>query len=160
MSPIPGNTSSQGKIPSTLTIGTATSGNASASVAFTASSYIGKGTISYTATSSPGNITGTSASSPISITGLSNGTAYTFTVSGITNYGISSDSSGSSNSVTPVAPPPSFPPSFPPDFTPSFPPNFPCSGYYQSCSQYCTSDNGLQYCVLVDSCGNVVGCDD
>jgi hypothetical protein len=95
-----------GMQPSTPTIGTATDGGTgtSVSVAFTASSYIGKGTITYTATSSPGGFTGTSATSPISVTGLTAGTAYTFTVTGTTNYGVSSFASASSNSVTPVAP--------------------------------------------------------
>ena len=92
--------------PSTPTIGTATDGGTgtSANVAFTASSYIGKGTITYTATSSPGGLTGTSATSPISVTGLTTGTAYTFTVTGTTNYGVTSLTSGSSNSVTPANP--------------------------------------------------------
>jgi hypothetical protein len=92
--------------PSTPTIGTATDGGTgtSANVAFTASSYIGKGTITYTATSSPGGFTGTGSSSPISVTGLTTGTAYTFTVVGTTNYGVSSLTSGASNSVTPVSP--------------------------------------------------------
>ena len=94
--------------PSTPTIGTATDGGTgtSANVAFTASSYIGKGTITYTATSSPGGLTGTSATSPISVTGLTTGTAYTFTVVGTTNYGVSSLTSGSSNSITPANPDP------------------------------------------------------
>jgi hypothetical protein len=88
--------------PSTPTIGTATAGDTTASVAFTPSTYIGKGTITYTATSSPGGFTGTASSSPITVTGLSNGTAYTFTVTGTTNYGVTSLASGSSNSVTPA----------------------------------------------------------
>jgi hypothetical protein len=88
--------------PSTPTIGTATAGDASASVAFTASSYIGKGTITYTATSSPGGLTATGASSPLTVSGLSNGTAYTFTVVGNTNYGVASLASAASNSVTPA----------------------------------------------------------
>jgi hypothetical protein len=89
--------------PSTPTIGTATAGDTTASVAFTASSYIGKGTITYTATSSPGGFTGTGSSSPITVSGLTNGTAYTFTVTGTTNYGVSSAVSASSNSITPAA---------------------------------------------------------
>jgi hypothetical protein len=93
-----------GMQPSAPTIGTATAGDASASVAFTASSYIGKGTITYTATSSPGGFTGTGASSPITVSGLTNGTAYTFTVVGNTNYGVASVASAASNSVSPVAP--------------------------------------------------------
>jgi hypothetical protein len=103
--PIIGNSSSGGKKPTAPTIGSASSGNAQAAVNFTASSYIGKGTISYTATSSPGSITGTGSSSPISVTGLSNGTAYTFTVFGTTNYGVVSNTTSASNSVTPIDPP-------------------------------------------------------
>jgi len=102
--PILGSSSSGGSKPTTPTIGTATAGDASASVPFTASSYVGKGTITYTATSSPGGVTGTSATSPITVSGLTNGTSYTFTVVGSTNYGVSSGASGASNSVTPVNP--------------------------------------------------------
>ena len=87
--------------PSTPIIGTATAGDANASVAFTPSTYIGKGTITYTATSSPGNLTGTASSSPITVSGLTNGTAYTFTVTGNTNYGVASLASAASNSITP-----------------------------------------------------------
>lgn len=94
---------SGGMQPSAPTIGTATAGDSQASVAFTASSYIGKGTITYTATSSPGGFTATGASSPLTVTGLSNGTAYTFTVVGTTNYGVSSQASAASNSITPAA---------------------------------------------------------
>jgi hypothetical protein len=102
--PIVGNTSSEGKKPDTPTIGTASADNASASVAFTISSYPGKGTITYTATSNPGSVTATGSSSPISVSGLSNGTSYTFNIRGVTDYGVSSEVSGDSNSVTPVAP--------------------------------------------------------
>jgi hypothetical protein len=96
-----------GMQPSAPTIGTATAGDTTASVAFTASSYIGKGTITYTATSSPGGLTATGASSPLTVSGLTNGTAYTFTVVGNTNYGVASVASAASNSVTPAvsAPP-------------------------------------------------------
>jgi hypothetical protein len=104
--PIIGISSSGGMRPTTPTIGTATDGGTgtTASVAFTPSTYIGKGTITYTATSSPGNITGTGSSSPITVSGLTTGTAYTFTVTGTTNYGVSSAASASSNSVTPSVP--------------------------------------------------------
>jgi hypothetical protein len=104
--PIIGNFSSAGKKPATPTIGTASDGGTgtTASVAFTPSSYIGKGTITYTATSSPGSLTGTGSGSPITVSGLTTGTAYTFTVAGTTNYGVSSDSSAASNSVTPANP--------------------------------------------------------
>jgi hypothetical protein len=89
--------------PSAPTIGTATAGDGSASVAFTPSTYIGKGTITYTATSSPGGFTGTGSSSPITVSGLTNGTAYTFTVVGTTNYGVASATSAASNSITPAS---------------------------------------------------------
>lgn len=104
--PIIGNTASGGKKPTTPTIGTATDGGTgtTVSVAFTPSTYIGKGTITYTATSSPGSLTGTGASSPITVSGLTTGTAYTFTVKGDTNYGVASDNSAASNSVTPASP--------------------------------------------------------
>ena len=118
--PIPGNSHSAGKKPSTPTIGSPTAGNASASVAFTASTYIGKGTISYTATSTPGARTGSGSSSPITVSSLTNGTAYTFSVAGTTNYGVLSDASEFSGPVTPVEPPaPPFFPFFP--FFPDFP---------------------------------------
>ena len=94
---------SGGMQPSAPTIGTATAGDTTASVAFTPSTYIGKGTITYTATSSPGGFTGTSATSPITVSGLTNGTAYTFTVVGTTNYGVSSLASAASNSITPAS---------------------------------------------------------
>ena len=92
-----------GMQPTAPTIGTATAGDTTASVAFTASSYIGKGTITYTATSSPSGLTATGASSPLTVTGLTNGTAYTFTVVGNTNYGVASLASAASNSITPAA---------------------------------------------------------
>ena len=91
-----------GMQPTAPTIGTATEGDTTASVAFTASSYIGKGTITYTATSSPGGFTATGASSPLTVSGLTNGIAYTFTVVGNTNYGVASVASAASNSVTPA----------------------------------------------------------
>jgi len=63
---------SGGKKPTTPTIGTATAGNAEATVPFTASTYTGKATVTYRATSSPSGITATAASSPITVTGLTN----------------------------------------------------------------------------------------
>jgi hypothetical protein len=83
--------------PSAPTNVVATPGNASASIAFTASS----GATSYTVTSSPGGLTATGVTSPIVITGLTNGTSYTFTVSA-TNANGTSPASSSSTSVTPV----------------------------------------------------------
>ena len=85
------------------TIGTATAGNANASVTFTAPSFSKLPITSYTVTSSPGGITGTGASSPITVSGLSNATAYTFTVTATHANGASTASSAS-NSATPVNP--------------------------------------------------------
>ena len=115
--PLPPISSGSGGIqPGTPTIGTATAGNASASVTFTAPSYLGKPTgTTYTATSTPSDITGTSSTSPITVSGLSNGTAYTFKVK-LSNGVATSLESASSNSATPVAPPP------PPPVTTSPPP--------------------------------------
>lgn len=92
------------KGPSTApTIGTATAGNAQATVTFTAPSFSKLPITSYTVTASPGGATGTGASSPLTITGLSNGTAYTFTVRA-TNSNVVSAASSASNSATPVQP--------------------------------------------------------
>lgn len=81
------------------TIGTATAGDASATVAFTPPATTSN-IASYVATSSPGSITGYGTSSPISVSGLTNGTAYTFTVAGLNPNGTGSQSAAS-NSVTP-----------------------------------------------------------
>lgn len=101
-----GNNSSAGKKPTTPTIGTAVDGGTgtTVNVPFTASTYIGKDTITYTALSNPGSISATSSGSPINVTGLTSGTAYTFTITGNTNYGVASDLSSASNSVTPSVP--------------------------------------------------------
>jgi hypothetical protein len=89
--------------PSAPTIGTATAGDASATVTFSAPSFSKLPITSYTVTASPGGATGTGSSSPITVSGLSNGTAYTFTVRGSHANGQSAASSAS-NSATPVAP--------------------------------------------------------
>lgn len=104
--PIIGNPASGGKKPTTPTIGTATDGGTgtTVSVAFTPSTYIGKESITYTALSNPGSISATGSGSPITVSGLTAGTAYTFTVKGDTNYGVASDTSSASNSVTPIVP--------------------------------------------------------
>ena len=93
----------QSEPPLAPTIGTATAGNASASVAFTPPTNTGRPAITgYTATSSPGGITGTGATSPITVSGLTNGTAYTFTVTAANPDG-TGPASAASNSVTPSA---------------------------------------------------------
>ena len=89
-------------VPNAPTIGTASVGNAQASIAFTAPAANGGSAITgYTVTSSPGGFTGTGASSPITVTGLTNGTAYTFTVTA-TNANGTSAPSAASNSITPI----------------------------------------------------------
>lgn len=91
-------------VPGAPAIGTATAGNTTASVAFTAPGSTGGSPIlDYRATSSPGGIQVTGAVSPINVTGLTNGTPYTFTVQARNAIGFSADSAAS-NSVTPVAP--------------------------------------------------------
>ena len=92
------------KTPDAPTIGTATAGNASASVTFTAPANVGGGAITgYTVTSSPGGLTGTGASSPITVSGLSNFTSYTFTVVATNAFG-TGPRSAASNSATPAPP--------------------------------------------------------
>lgn len=89
--------------PGAPTIGTATAGNAQASVTFTAPGSTGGGPITgYRVTSTPGGITATGAGSPITVTGLTNGVAYTFTVAA-QNAGGFGPESAASNSVTPSA---------------------------------------------------------
>ena len=148
---IPGNTSSQGKFVTEPTSVSASSGNGEATVSFTLPTRVGKGTATYLVTASPGGATASGASSPITITGLSNGTAYTFTVTTVSNYGVTKVSSASS-SVTPVAPP-FFPPFFPPHFPPVFDP---CAGY--TCVSWPAA--GMYLYSFVDYSGNSVaqGC--
>ena len=90
-------------VPGAPTIGTATAGNAQATVTFTAPALNGGSAItSYTATSTPGGITGTlsqAGSGTITITGLTNGTAYTFSVKA-NNAAGAGVASAASNSVT------------------------------------------------------------
>ena len=91
--------------PSPPTIGTATAGNAQASVSFTAPvSDGGSPIISYTAIAEPGGLTGTGTALPIVVGGLTNGTTYTFRVKAA-NAVASGDYSAPSNAVTPGAPP-------------------------------------------------------
>jgi hypothetical protein len=90
-------------VPQAPTIGTATAGDASATVAYTANASGGSAITTFTATSSPGSFTGTGAS-PITVSGLSNGTTYTFTVTA-TNANGTSAASAASNSIVPALPP-------------------------------------------------------
>ena len=96
------NSVTPASVPQAPTIGAATAGNATATVAYTANATGGAAVSTYTATSSPGGLTGTGAS-PITVSGLTNGTAYTFTVTATNANGTSAASSASS-SVTPVSP--------------------------------------------------------
>jgi len=87
--------------PNAPTIGTATGGDASASVAFTPPANVGGSAITgYGAISTPGDVTATAASSPVTVSGLTNGTAYTFAVWALNSYG-PSPYSAASGSVTP-----------------------------------------------------------
>ena len=91
------------KVPNAPTIGTATGGDASASVAFTAPSNTGGSAITaYYAVANDGT-TATAASSPVTVTGLTNGTSYTFQVWALNTYG-PGPWSAASGSVTPSAP--------------------------------------------------------
>ncbi|MCX7041445.1 MAG: M12 family metallo-peptidase, partial [Gammaproteobacteria bacterium] len=77
--------------PGAPTIGLATAGNASATVAFTPSANNGGSAITgYTATSSPGGFTSSGCvASPCTVNGLTNGVSYTFTVTATNVIGIS-----------------------------------------------------------------------
>jgi hypothetical protein len=126
--PIPGVTgSSDNRQPGTPTIGAATAGNATVSVAFTAPANTGKPntSLTYTATTTPGSITGTGSASPVTISGLSNGTSYTAVVK-LNNTVQDSLNSAATSSFTPIAPPffPFFPPFFPSFAAPPFFPYF------------------------------------
>jgi hypothetical protein len=86
------------------TIGAATPGNASASIAFTVPTSTGGATITaYTATCTAGtaSLTGTATASPVSVTGLTNGTAYSCSVKATNSVG--SSLASAAVSVTPVA---------------------------------------------------------
>ena len=91
-------------VPGAPTIGTATPGNATASVTFTAPASNGGSAITgYTVTSIPGGLTVTGAASPLTVTGLTNGTAYIFNATARNAVG-TSPASAASNSATPAVP--------------------------------------------------------
>lgn len=99
-SPIPAGATPM--TPAAPTIGTATAGDGSATVTFTAPTAVGGRPITgYVVTSQPGNFTSSGCTaSPCTVTGLgSAGTSYTFTVAAVNAIG-TGPSSSPSNSVT------------------------------------------------------------
>ncbi len=107
LSSAPSNAVTPSTMPGAPTIGTATGGNASATVSWTAPADNGGLTIdSYTVTSSPDGKTCTWSTGPLScsVSGLTNGTSYTFTVTAHNTDG-NSDPSAPSNAVTPSTTP-------------------------------------------------------
>lgn len=84
-------------VPGAPTIGTATAGNAQATVPFTAPAFAGGAAITgYTVTANPGGATAAGAASPITVTGLTNGTSYTFTMTATNTVGTGLQSTASS----------------------------------------------------------------
>lgn len=91
--------------PGAPTIGSATPGNQSATINFTAPSSNGGSPITgYTVTSAPGGLTAIGSASPLTVAGLTNGTSYTFTVIA-TNIAGPGLPSAASNSVIPATVP-------------------------------------------------------
>lgn len=92
-----------GILPGAPTNVTATAGDTTATVAFTAPNPIaGSSAItSYTVTSSPGALTATGTASPLTVSGLTDGTAYTFTVTASNSSGKGAASAASAP-VTPL----------------------------------------------------------
>jgi len=89
-------------VPGAPTIGTATAGNGSMTVTFSAPASNGGSAItSYTATSSPGGFQASGAGSPLTISGLANGTAYMASMTATNAIGTGA-ASANSNSVTPA----------------------------------------------------------
>ncbi|MGA3149505.1 MAG: fibronectin type III domain-containing protein [Acidimicrobiales bacterium] len=98
-------------VPDAPTIGTATGGNAQASVAFTPPANDGGASIlQYTVTATDsttpanGNQVVSGSGSPIVVTGLTNGDSYTFTVTATNSAGTGA-ASGASNAVVPATVP-------------------------------------------------------
>ncbi len=104
-SPTGSNAVTPATVPDAPTIGTAASGNAQATIVFTAPAFDGGDPVtSYTVTPYIGaaaQATTLGAASPITVTGLSNGTTYTFKVAATNNVG-TGVASAASNSVTPA----------------------------------------------------------
>ena len=147
--------SSAGRKPGTPTVGTATAGNAQATVTFTAPTYLGKpdSPLTYTVVSSPSSIQNTGSGSPITVTGLSNGTSYSFTVK-LSNTVLDSEFSSSTSPVTPVAPTPTPVPTPVPTPTPSGGAYYALTPTSISCANGCGGQSGTS----TASCSNCGGC--
>ena len=89
------------QVPGAPTIGTATAGDSTVSVTFTAPSVTGSSPITgYTVTSNPGGIVATGTSSPIVVSGLTDGVSYHFNVTA-TNSSGTGPASADSNIISP-----------------------------------------------------------
>ncbi len=92
----------QAQLPGAPTIGTATAGNAQATVSFTPPASNGGSPItSYTVTCTPGNLTAIGAASPLTVTGLTNNTLYTCSARATNSAGTGAASG--TVTVTPVS---------------------------------------------------------
>ncbi len=92
--------------PGTPTGISASGGNGSATLSFTAPTNTGGSAITgYTVTALPGGITATGTSSPITVTGLTNGVAYTYTVTATNAVGAGTSSGASSAVTSPITAP-------------------------------------------------------